>query len=154
MKTKLSKISPNRILLLVVCLILIVGLVVISLSTKKAAVTLDRTTPQGVVQAYVAAVLDGQTSDAVKYLAAESRCDVSDLDRIGVVDGETSRVDLLSTKINGDRAQVIVNAEVPFTAPFQSFMFEKHTLRLVQENGSWLLTGVPWPLYDCGVVAK
>lgn len=144
--------SPNRVLAIFVGVIIIAVIIVTVFSATKSAVTLDRGTPAGTVQAYLKAVLEGKNVEAAKFLAPESECSVTDLDRTYVID--TARVDLVDATIDGKDAQVRVKVEIPSGGPFEDFRTEDHTFRLIRSDGNWLLTGIPWPLYNCGVLKK
>jgi hypothetical protein len=144
--------SPNHILAIIIVVILIVVTFVAIFSTRRSAVTLNPATPQGTVQAYLLAALEGNNAKAAQYLAPESGCNVQDLDRAYVM--HTARVALVKTEIQGTGAQVWVSVDIPSGGPFETFNTEDHTFRLVNANGRWLLTGIPWPLYNCGVVTK
>lgn len=85
-------------------------------------------------------------------LSPEGVCTVTDVDRAYIVD--TARVLLVDSSTEGTTAEVRVRVEIPSGSPLGDFMTEDHTFRLVNSNGTWLLTGIPWPLYDCGVMTK
>jgi hypothetical protein len=110
--------------------------------------TWSSTTPEGTVQAYLSAVLDGDMEKAAGYLSPESTCDVHDLDTVGVV--HTARADLVGTTIEGERARVDVDLALTSDGPFDTLPTENHTFRLTRSGERWLLVGQPWPLYDCG----
>ena len=65
------------------------------LAATQSSGELDPRSPAGVVQRYVAAVMDGDHDLAVQYFAADTTCDAEDLDRTYV--DPASRVDLLAT---------------------------------------------------------
>ena len=144
--------SPNRVLAIVIGLIIIAVAIVTVLSSTRSAVVIDRTTPAGSVQVYLKAVLAGKNAEAAKMLSPESACTVTDVDRAYIVD--TARVLLVDSTTEGTTAEVRVRVEIPSGSPLGDFMTEDHTFRLVNSNGTWLLTGIPWPLYDCGVMTK
>lgn len=137
---------------------MIIGIVIVAvaivtvLSTTKSAVVVDRSTPAGSVQVYLKAILAGKNAEAAKMLSPNSVCTIDDVDRAYVVD--TSRVLLVDSTTDGSNAEVRVRVEIPSGGPFGDFMTEDHTFRLSNASGSWLLTGIPWPLFDCGIVAK
>lgn len=133
-------------------LIIIVVAIVTVLSSTRTAVVIDRSTPAGSVQVYLNAILSGKNAQAAKMLSPDSVCTADDIDRAYVV--ETARVLLVDSTIEGTTAEVRVRVEIPSGGPIGDFMTEDHTLRLSKDGGSWLLTGVPWPLFDCGMVAK
>ncbi|MDP1719432.1 MAG: hypothetical protein Q8L08_00290 [Candidatus Nanopelagicaceae bacterium] len=144
--------SPNQILVVVFALLVVAVVLVTLLTSGNGSKTLDPSTPAGTVQSYLAAVLEGDYELAAQFISSESSCDVQDLDRVYTMD--TTRVDLVKTEINGDHAQVWVKVDYPSGAPFEAMRVEDHTFRLIQVNDQWLLTGIPWPLYDCGAVTK
>lgn len=144
--------GPNRVLAIVIGLIIVAVAVVTILSTTKSAVVVDRATPAGSVQAYLKAVLGGKNVEAATLLSPESLCTASDIDRAYIVD--TSRVLLVDSTTEGATAEVRVMVENPANGPFGASSSEDHTFRLVNSGGTWLITGIPWPLYDCGVLKK
>lgn len=139
-------------LALIVGLIVIAVAIIVVLSSTNSPVGLSRSTPAGAIQAYLKAVLSGKNAEAAKVFAVDSTCTVTDLDRVYMVD--TARVQLISSSIDGKTAEVRVRVEAPSPGPFGDFSTEDHTFRLINSGGTWLLTGIPWPLYDCGVLTK
>ncbi len=122
-------------------------------ASTRPATTRDSTTPEGTVQAYLSAVLDGDTRRAAGYLSAESPCDIEDLDNATVLN--TARVDLVDTVVDGQSARVVVDlAASSDGGPLDTFPTESHTFRLTRSGQGWLLVGQPWPLYDCGGDSK
>lgn len=148
--------SPNQILVTVFALLVGAVVLVTLFTSGNASKNLDPATPAGTVQSYLSAVLKGNYEKAAQFISSESLCDVQDLDRVYTVD--TARVDLIKTEIDGEHAQVWVKVDYPSGAPFDPMFdgvrVEEHTFRLVQVEGHWLLNGIPWPLYDCGVITK
>lgn len=148
----MARTHSNRILAIVV----VVSLILIALST---VLTLTRetklysaTSPEGVVQLYLKAVIDGKNDQAASYFVTGSECDPSDLDRAYV--SETIRVNLVSSTIEGESAYVKIDANTGSSGPFDDGYTESHTYRLKKESGSWRIEGIPWPLWDCGSVNK
>lgn len=144
--------SPNRVLAIIVSAIIVIVAIVAVIASTRTAVVFARTTPAGSVQAYLKDVLVGKNSEAAKLFAPESACTVTDLDRAYILD--TARVNLISSAIDGDTAYVRVVVENPMNGPFGASSTEDHTFRLIKSSDTWLLTGIPWPLYDCGTVIK
>lgn len=118
------------------------------LASTRATTTWDDTTPEGAVQGYLSAVLDGDTQRAAGYLSAESPCDIEDLDRVTVPD--PARIDLVDTVVDEQSARVVVDLAPSDNGPLDTFPAETHTFRLTRSGQGWLLVGRPWPLYDCG----
>jgi hypothetical protein len=144
--------SPNRILALVIGFIIVAVAVVAVLSSTKSAVVMDRSSPAGSVQAYLKAVLVGKDAEAAAWLAPGGVCTVTDIDRAYIVD--TARVLLVDTTTTASTAEVRVRVEIPSGSPLGDVMTEDHTIRLIKSGGRWLITGIPWPLYDCGMHTK
>lgn len=143
--------KANRVLAIIVGLTIIAAIAASVYGTRSVK-QLDRQTPAGTVQAYLSAALDGRNDLAAKYFAADSPCKVEDLDRAYI--NTSSRVTLVDTQIDGGQAIVRVTVEMPTGGPFESFNTENHSYRLVRDGGRWLLSGIPWPLWDCGVITK
>jgi hypothetical protein len=140
----------NRILAILVLGVAAVSIGAAVLTATHDVPTYDRGTPEGVVQAYLTAVIDGNHDAAVAYLAQDSQCTVDDLDRAFVPDGV--RIVLRDTSVDGDTAQVGVNMTVSSGGPLDSSEYtEQHTFRLRHADGNWRITGRPWPMYDCAV---
>lgn len=144
--------SPNRVLAIIIGLIIIAVAILTFLSSTKSAVVMDRATPAGSVQAYLKAVLVGKNAEAAKLLSPAGACTVTDIDRAYIAD--TARVLLVDSTTEGTSAEVRVRVEIPSGSPLGDVMTEEHTFRLVNSGETWLITGIPWPLYDCGVLTK
>lgn len=133
-------------------LIVVLVAVVAILSSTRGTLLIDRGNPAWAVQNYLKAVLSGRNADAAKMISPESECTVIDVDRAYVM--ENARVVLVHTTTTGNMAEVRVRVEFPMNGPFGASSSEDHTFRLTDSNGNWLLTGIPWPLYNCGLVTK
>lgn len=140
----------NRILGIVILVVAVVGIGVAVLTRTHDVPTYDRGTPEGDVQAYLIAVIDGNRDAAAAYLAQDSQCTVDDLDRAFVPDGV--RIVLRDTSVDGDTARVGVDVTVSSGGPLDSSEYtDQHTFRLRRADGIWRITGRPWPMYDCAV---
>ena len=140
----------NRILAIVVLVVAAVGIGAAVVTATHDVPTYDRGRPEGVVQAYLTAVIDGDRDAAVACLEQDSQCTVDDLDRAFVPDGV--RIVLRDTSVDGDTAQVFVDVTGSSGGPLDSSEYtEQHTFRLRQADGDWRITGRPWPMYDCAV---
>lgn len=144
--------SPNRVLAVIVGLIILLVALVAVISSTRSPLVINKANPTWAVQSYLKAVLSGRNADAAKMISPESECTVADVDRTYVV--ENSRVVLLGSTTNGNTAEVHVRVEFPMNDPFGDSSTEDHVFRLTDSNGNWLLTGIPWPLYNCGLVTK
>lgn len=148
-----ADVTSNRIFLVVVGGGLLVILTIAGIyGALQKPVDLDPGTPGGVVQQYVTAVMGGDNDSAADLLASSTECDAGDLDRAYV--DPASRIEMLESAIDGDRARVRIAVETPSGDLVQSMWTDERTIRLEQVNGRWQITGVPWPLYECGVWLK
>lgn len=138
----------NRVLAIVLGVVLVVAVVAVIVSASRDTVPHADGTPAGVVHAYLSAVIEGDDDEAADLLAPESPCDVTDLDRAYV--GDDLRVVLRDTDIDGDTAQVEVEVVTSSDDLLGGSEYaEEHTFRLTRSDRGWLVTGVPWPAYDC-----
>ena len=140
--------SANRMLGMTVATVAVIALAVGIITATQSPTSLDPDSPQGVVQQYMTAVFDHRNDDAAKFLDATGKCTVDDLDRYGMQ--QDARVDLTSSEVSGATARVTVSIEYGSGDPFGSGWSEEKTLRLAKVGSSWMITGIPWPLYDCG----
>lgn len=144
--------SSNRILAAVVVVSLILIVLSTFLTLTREAKVYSPTSPEGVVQLYLKAVIDGKNDQAASYFVTGSECDSSDLDRAYI--SETIRVNLVSTNYEGESAYVKIDANTGSSGPFDDGYSESHTYRLKKESSGWRIEGIPWPLWDCGRVNK
>jgi hypothetical protein len=140
---------PDRTLIVilgVIAVLVIVALVVVF--TRGEPAQLDETTPEGVVQRYSAAVIDGDEAAAEEYLVPELADSCRRIET-GPVDG--MRVTLVSTTERADTADV----EVLIVTSYDGGMFgsseyeEQGVFDLVAADGGWLIESAPWPLTVC-----
>jgi hypothetical protein len=144
---------PDRVLLVVVAVAVALAVVTAVFAATRPTQILDRTTPQGSVQAYLTAVLDRDNAKAASFFAPGSPCSAQDLDRAYVADA--TRVDLVSQQVDSDTARVTVEVSIGSgSGPFAGVSGEQHTFRLTRSGSAWRLDGIPWPAFDCGLGAK
>ncbi len=141
--------KANKVLLIVVAAIAVVALIV-SVALNKPAKQLDRTTPEGAVQAYLAAVVAGDFETAGKWLDPKGNCRVVDLDRAYFANDV--KISLKSSSESSNSAVVKIGIENSSGDPFGGSFTEDHTIRLVKAANGWLISGMPWPMYECGGV--
>jgi hypothetical protein len=146
--------KPDRILIAIlsaIALLVVVALAVVF--TRGAPAALDASTPQGVVQRYSTAVIDGDTATANSYLteAAKSVC------RGYYESGPRPiRVVLISTTERADSAQVRVSlVSSGGGGPFGPSEYEmEDRFALVKSGGSWLIEQAPYQLVSCTGLSK
>ena len=148
----MSKRTPNQILAVLISVISIISILIILISYNRNAVVFEANSPEGVTQAYLKSVFDGDYDLAASFLEANSKCDASDLDRTFV--NKTVRISLSSVDITDESARVKIRLEYSSGSPFDSSYSEEQTIRLVKEDNLWKITGIPWPMYDCGLFVR
>lgn len=144
--------SANRILVVIVLFTVILIAVAAYLSSTRETKELSSSSPEGVVQLYLTAITEKKNDLAATYFSSDSTCNADDIDRAYV--SQDYRVALVGTELTGDRAYVKVDVNFSTGGPFDSGYTENQTYRLIKNNGIWRITGIPWPLYDCGVINK
>lgn len=109
--------------------------------------TYDPTTPEGVVQTYLKAVLDGGELASLDSMNADlaDRCrqDSTSLD----YRTEGARVFLDKTTIDNDMATVTI--EIRHSSDGLDEWIENETIWLEKSADSWLISQPPWPYWDC-----
>ena len=140
---------PDRTLLVILSIIAAVAiLALVVVFTRGTTAQLDRSSPEGVVQAYTAAVIDGKLSAITPLLskAAGENCE-----RVQPDTSTNIRVTLVSTKIDGDHAPVHVLISTSYgSGPFGDSGYEtEDRFMLVNEGGQWLVDSAPWQFTIC-----
>ncbi|GGF03172.1 hypothetical protein [Mycetocola zhadangensis] len=136
------------VLAILVGVLVIVSLIVVF--TRGELELLDESTPEGVVQRYSAAVLDGDEDAALRYLAAEAQ---SDCGLIAVTETENLRVSLVSTE-NGDdggSADVTVSLSRGSNGELfggSGYEYEER-FSLTKVGSDWRIETAPWELAFC-----
>ena len=143
----MSEKRANRVLGIVVAAIAVVALIVV-LAVKEPTAELDQGSPEGVVQQYLGSAIDRDFSQAMEYLASDSKCTIEDFDRAYIQD--SIRIGLSDATSTETSAKVTVTIETSNGDPFGGSYAETQTFRLVKEDSGWKITGVPWPTYECG----
>lgn len=139
-------------LFVITAVIVVLTVVVLAFSLGRNVADYDASSPEGVAQAYLTAAFDRDFDRAAEFFEPGSDCDADDLDRTFIQDNV--RISLVDVTTDADRARVKVAAEVSGDGPLGGLYREEHSLRLVLVDGSWLITGIPWPLYDCTTPGK
>jgi hypothetical protein len=141
--------KPDRTLIVILGVIgalVIVALIVVF--TRGEAVPLDESTPEGVVQRYSAAVIEGDEDAAIGYLAPELG---DSCNRVGLASGEGVRVTHVSTTERDDTADVRVLIVTSYDGGlFGSSEYEEEVdFDLVKAGDRWLIESTPWQLAVC-----
>lgn len=141
--------KPDRILIVILSIIAVmvaVSLAVVFSRGKPAL--LEESTPQGVVQRYAAAVIEGDESAAAAYLTDAARSQCVGFERPS---SNNLRVTLVSTTERPASADVRVLIAVSSGGgPFGNSEYENEDVfDLAKTNGKWLVDSAPWQLRVC-----
>lgn len=132
-------------LIATVVLVVIVALVVVF--TREGAQSYPADSPEGVVQRYAQAVVDGDIDQALGHLVPE---DAEDCDRLET-SGADHRITLVRTSDRGDTARVeVIVTEVIGGGPFGPDEYQSDAVfALTRVDGLWKLDVVPWQFVIC-----
>lgn len=144
--------KPDRTLLAVliaVGLLVVIALVVV-LVRSGVRESLDPSTPEGVVQRYAQAVLDGDDEAAGEYVASTGSSEECDYYERGDLN---LRLTFQETDISGSHATV----RVSMTQSYGGDLFSNYDyswdadFTLVKSGDSWLIEETPYEFMACGV---
>lgn len=135
---------PNAVLAVVAGTVVALAVLAGILTMTRSAPDIDPTTPDGVVQLYTLAIVDGDDTEAVSYLDPSLGC--SDPLPFDLGPMRTSLV-IVDTSIDGDRAKVVADF-TEYSGMLDSWD-HREDFELRQVDGAWLITGQPWPVYGC-----
>lgn len=140
---------PDRTLPIILGIIgVLVVVAALVVFTRGTPAQLDPATPQGTVQQYVTAVLDGDQKAAAELLSPTwlEECDPLSYGP----DSTQRRVSLISTDENDTSATVRVTVSYgPGGDPFGSEYEYEDSFRLDKSGDSWLIATVPWEFAVC-----
>lgn len=148
----------TRILAAVVGALVLLAVVAAVVASTRQPAEQPEGSPERAVQDYVRAIYDGDTDVALDLLSPDTGCEVTDLDE-GYVDRDV-RVVLGEAKVDGggsgidapdgSTARVTIDLVNGDDGPIQVDEWrEEQILHLERIDGTWRLTGVPWPAYRC-----
>jgi hypothetical protein len=125
--------------------VVVAAVAALMLSTGRDSALLDPGSPEGVVQAYLQDVLDGDETGALEYLTPRlhQRCRKS----FPVDETSAFRVDLDETAVTDGEARVEVTIHEP-SGPLGEW---QHTavFYLTETEDGWRISTRPWPLNGC-----
>lgn len=145
---------PPRPLVWILAGVVAAGLIVAAvLGALRDPAPLDPGTPEGVVQVYLQAVLDGDVTTARNLLSQDlaENCSVQDLRDSWVPEGVTASlgdVRHLRDEVEVEVRLRTVAGPPPFGAGGQE---TTEFFTLIEVAGEWRIDGATWPVHDCGV---
>lgn len=139
--------SRITLIALISGVVLVVVIALIAVFTRGETAELDAGTPEGVVQRYSQAVVDGDVPTALTYLVPEV---ADECDRISQ-GSEDIRLTLLETTERDQTARVrVLIVTVYGTGPLGADEYESEDVfDLVKVGDEWLIETSPWQLAVC-----
>ncbi|MEA2023041.1 MAG: hypothetical protein U9N79_01985 [Actinomycetota bacterium] len=137
----------SRIVLMIIGGVAIVLIAVAIVVAVQPPHEFDPGTPEGTVQAYFQAILDGDEDLALSYLEEDLTTDCS-THELQYVTPDSARVVIEQTEIDGDEASVdVVITETWGEGPFGggSNTFDE-TLIMTRDGETWVISQIPWPI--------
>ena len=127
-----------------VCVLVIIAVVLTFFKSPQ----LDPGTPEGVVQRYLQAVVEGRRSAARSYLSdrLQDECG-SDFPRYFSQDA--IRIEWIDTVVDGSEARVDVLVEEDDYGIFTSYYKFHAGFTLRESSDGWRITDQEWPWYGC-----
>jgi hypothetical protein len=108
--------------------------------------------PEGVVHNYVLAVLNKDYEKAYGYLADLDNKPTKEEFRQsflnGIVNPDNAGVDISEVEISGDDASVDLTIYYSYNDPFSSRYGSPDRANLIQQNGVWKLSYMPYSFWD------
>ena len=135
----------NLVLAIIGALVVVLAVVAGVVAAIRGDPDIDLSTPDGTVQAYVTALVNHDDETVEELLDPELGC-TTPLREMYV----PSRVSLsiVESDERGDTATVVVEITEHGQGLFDAWAHrEAFTLRF--DDGRWLVTGEPWPIYMC-----
>lgn len=136
---------PNLVLGVVAGLVVVLAVVAGVLSVTRRQPPPDPATPEGTVQLFVLAVIDGDDAAAVARLDPALGC-TAPLREVY----RPARVSLtvVSTRTTGGQATVVLDVSEAEGGIFASSS-HREVYELQARDPGWIITGHPWPVYAC-----
>lgn len=141
--------SPERPLIVAatVVAVLVVAAVVVVLTGPRVS-DLDPDSPEGVVQRYVQAAIDGD-EDLMADLVVYGADDCTPVPS-GIVGDESIRITLGDVRVAGDDADVHITVTRSGGGPLDPYEWSDDlTFDLARVDGAWLIERAPWPFQVC-----
>jgi hypothetical protein len=127
----------------VIGLIAVVALVVIGLNREPAE--FDPNTPEGTVQVYIGALVEGDFETAASYWSDEGCAPISNIPTRGAPQVSVS---LVSVDGNDVQANVVVRITENSEDPLGGLVEYQEWFTLTRQDGSWRVRQPSWPYYD------
>lgn len=140
------KLRPNTVLAAITAAVVILAVAAGIVSSQKSRPAYDPASPEAAVQTYAIAVVGGDNIAAAEALDPALGCTAANFAESFAPGG--SAISILHASTGSDRARVTVEITRYGQSPLDAFTHEE-TFELERRGSEWLITGEPWPVYDC-----
>ncbi len=120
-------------------------ILLVAIGLTKGPADLDPETPEGTVQLYIQALVEGDFETAASYWATEACLPDSITPTGGAPDVSAS---LVSVDGNDIQAEVVVHLTESTVDPMGGLLEYEEWFSLVYQDGSWKIRQPSWPYYD------
>lgn len=128
--------------------VLVVAAVVVVLTGPRIS-DLDPDSPEGVVQRFVQAMIDGD-EDLASSLVAYDEGDCTPMPPDAMNGDESIRITLGDVRVSGDDADVDITITRSGGGPLDPYEWSDDlTFDLGRVDGAWLIERAPWPFQIC-----
>lgn len=137
---------PNLVLAIVAAVVVLLAAVAAFLAANRQPPDLDPSTPEGTVQLFMRAVLEGDDDEAVRYLDPSLGCKapLPDLYR-----PQGATITLVDSVTRDGTAEVTIDVTEQAGVGLFGSWSHRETLRLRAEADRWLVQRDSWPIYSC-----
>lgn len=140
---------PNVVLLVIAGLVAALAVIAAVVAANRTPPGPDLATPEGVVQEYVVAALDGDQERMATFLDPALGCEAP---FPWFNQPRPASLSVVSTRERGPNATVVVEITEGGGGPLPGGSYtHRETFTLVSREGRWLIGGHPWPVYECKV---
>lgn len=144
-----TKPKPDRSLLVVLIIVaVLVVAALVAVFARGGSQQLDPATPEGVVQTYAKAVMEGELETA-RNLMAMTHTSVG-CEPISAFVSSGTRLTLVNSRVNDENAVVTVTINDGYSGPFGVSSGYEDQFELVRSGaGEWWITYTPWTFQVC-----
>lgn len=135
----------NRVVGVIAGLVVLLAVIAAVLSETRRPDLPDPGTPAAVVLDYLDAIVTGDAERAAALLDPELDCTAEQVAGSRTAGG--LRATVLSTDTDGSKS--VVQVQIDETGELLDSWSHNERFQLRRTGSSWLLTGNPWPVYEC-----
>lgn len=140
------RLRPNIVLAVITGTVVMLAVVAAVFSLRQQSPIWDSDSPEGVVQRYAEAIVDADYARAAQLLDPDLGCTEQDFEQSYYP--QSTAISIPDSQGAADQVSVTVNI-TSYGDPFFDRYTQGETFELLRSDSQWLITGNPWPVYDC-----